>query len=73
MIAEMNLASNKRNAQFSTGPDDPTRTRLNALTHGILSKETLIVAGDGQEDPAAFEELSHSLREDLAPTGALED
>ncbi len=43
--------------------------RLNALKHGLLSKEAFIVG----EVPADFLALSEALRNSLAPEGALED
>ena len=67
------INANRRNAQSSTGPNDTSRTRLNAMKHGILSKEALVVVGDGYENQEVFEELSSSLRRDIAPVGALEE
>ena len=73
MESPRRLEANRTNAQLSNGPSDTSRTRLNALRHGVLSKETLIVVGDGQEDADAFEELGLTLPEDMAPVGALEE
>ena len=73
MISESKLEANQENARLSTGPHDATRTRLNSLKHGILSKVALITFGEGPEDLEAFQELSSSLRQDLAPAGALEE
>ncbi|MGQ9859402.1 MAG: hypothetical protein ACUVS3_12045 [Thermodesulfobacteriota bacterium] len=44
-------------------------TRLNALKHGLLSREVLLTG----EDVQALEELDQRLRLDLAPRGELED
>ncbi len=33
----MKIEANRRNAQKSTGPQDTSLTRLNALKHGILN------------------------------------
>jgi len=65
--------ANKSNAQFAKGPDDTSLTRLNALDHGILSKEVVILHGTGQESIDEFEALKSSLIRDLAPAGALEE
>ena len=61
--------ANKSNAQFAKGPDDTALTRLNALAHGILSKEVVIVHGKGQESIVEFEELKSAMVTDLAPAG----
>ena len=73
MISENKLEANRENAKSSTGPRDTSRTRLNSLKHGILSKVALITFGEGPEDLEAFQELSSSHRQDLAPAGALEE
>ena len=73
MASRQKLNANRANAQLSNGPRDTTITRLNALRHGILSREVLITGGEGQEDAEQFQELNTALREDLAPLGALED
>lgn len=70
------LAANRRNARKSTGPRTAAgkaRSRLNALKHGILASEAVIRAGEGAEEAVAFERLLEALREDLAPSGALEE
>jgi hypothetical protein len=69
-------AANRRNAQLSTRPrteEGKSRSRLNAVKHGILASAVLITAGEGAEDPAEFEELLSALRRDLAPVGRLEE
>ena len=43
------------------------------MKHGILSKEALVVVGDGYEDQEVFEDLSSALLRDIAPVGALEE
>ena len=67
------ISANRRNAQLSTGPNDTSRTRLNALKYGILSEALLIRAGDGAEDASEFRSFSDAMREDLAPEGAVEE
>ncbi len=69
-------AANRRNAQLSTGPRTEagkSRSRQNALKHGILASALLITAGEGAEDPAEFNELLGGLHRDLAPVGTLEE
>ena len=70
-MAETSLAkmeANRKNARKSTGPKDTSMTRLNAVQHGLLSKE-LVLKG---EDKKALRELGKRLRMDLAPQGELE-
>ena len=67
------IESNRQNAKLSTGPHDSSHSRLNAITHGILSRESLITVGEGREDGELFEQLSAELRDALAPVGALEE
>ena len=55
------------------GPIDTSKTRLNAWKHGILSKETFIAVGDGQENAGEFEEFSSALQDSLRPVGAIEE
>lgn len=69
-------AANRRNAQLSTGPrtkEGKSRSRQNAVKHGILSSALLILDGDGAEDRSEFDELLSALRRDLAPVGMLEE
>lgn len=68
-VSKKQLQANKRNARKSTGPKDTSLTRLNALKHGILSREVLL---DG-EDKQTLEELGRKLRQELAPQGELEN
>lgn len=58
-------AANRRNAQLSTGPrtkEGKSRSRQNAVKHGILSSALLILDGDGAEDRSEFDELLSALR-----------
>ena len=67
---------NRRNAQHSTGPRTAagkSRSRRNALKHGILSSVLLIRNGYSPEDGEAFEALLNDLVSDLAPVGTLEE
>lgn len=69
-------AANRRNAQLSTGPrteEGKSRSRRNALKHGVLASALLITKGEGAEEQAEFNELVCALYEDLAPVGVLEE
>jgi hypothetical protein len=75
-ISPKRLKANRRNAQLSTGPrteEGKSRSRRNALKHGVLAPVLLITEGEGAEDPAEFDELLVGLRGDLAPVGRLEE
>lgn len=74
-VSEAKLMANRRNAKKSTGPRTEagkTRSRLNALKHGILAGEAVIRAGEGAEEAEAFERLLDELESDLAPSGMLD-
>jgi hypothetical protein len=72
MTSEKKAQSNRRNALKSTGPRTPegkAAVRLNALKHGLLSRETLLPG----EDEEALRELGERLRDELQPVGELEN
>jgi hypothetical protein len=62
------MKANQRNAKKSTGPADTSKTRFNALRHGLCAR--LVVPG---EDPAEYEAFVERLRGDVAPSDALEE
>jgi len=68
MATKKQLLANRKNAKKSTGPKDTSLSRLNALKHGILSKEVLLK----NEKKKDLEELAKRLRQELAPQGELE-
>jgi dephospho-CoA kinase len=68
MVSQKQLIANRENAKKSTGPNDTSLTRLNALKHGILSEEVLL-KGEKKKD---LEELGRKLRQELTPQGELE-
>ena len=59
--------SNRLNAQNSTGPDDTTLTRFNAVKHGLLAKGITEL-----DDSDAYESLVQRLTLDCDPVGDLE-
>ena len=72
MSSAARLAANRANAQRSTGPrsvEGKARSSMNAVKHGLLSRQPLLA----DEDPAEYEELRDRLFEALAPDGAVED
>jgi hypothetical protein len=72
MTSDRKAEANRRNALKSTGPTTPegkAAVRLNALKHGLLSREVLLPG----EDEEALRELSERLRVELQPVGELED
>src|SRR3954447_8763064 len=69
--SEHRLAVNRRNAARSTGPRTPEGkavVALNALKHGLLSREAL-VKGESEAELVAF---GKRMRAQLAPGGELE-
>lgn len=72
MTSDRKAEANRRNALKSTGPKTPegkAAVRLNALKHGLLSREVLLSG----EDEDALRELAESLRAELQPIGELEN
>src|SRR3712207_1362234 len=72
MTSERKAEANRKNALKSTGPKTPEgkdAVRLNALKHGLLSRDTLLPG----EDEAALRELGERLRAELRPAGELEN
>ena len=71
MTSDKQADANRRNALKSTGPKTPEgkdAVRLNALRHGLLSKEDVLPG----EDEAALKVLSEQLLAELQPVGVLE-
>ncbi len=68
-VSRKQLKANQENAKKSTGPRDTSKTRLNALRHGLCAREVLI-PGENAVDLAAFAE---GVRNELRASGALED
>ena len=71
MTTEKKAASNRRNAQKSTGPRSAAGKTLvsrNALKHGLLSRH-LIAEGESQEE---FSDLLRLLLDEFRPVGLVE-
>jgi hypothetical protein len=70
------IAANRANAQKSTGPRTAAgrnASKMNALKHGILSRETVVRGRCLQEDEREFTALHQRLWDDLMPAGPLEE
>jgi hypothetical protein len=70
------IAANRRNAKKSTGPKTPQGravSKMNALKHGILSKEAVVRGRCIKEDDRELAALHQRLWEDLQPVGLLEE
>jgi hypothetical protein len=68
------IAANRRNALKSTGPrtsEGRGISRMNALKHGILSKEVLVRGGVLQESEEVLAALHQRFQETLQPEGRL--
>src|SRR5216684_4128408 len=75
-VSERKQTANRTNAQKSTGPKTRAgkeKSKMNAVKHGILCDQLIIMGGEGQEDLTAFEELLAGLRAHYQPVGPLED
>lgn len=69
--SEKQKIANKHNAQKSTGPkteQGKAIVKVNALKHGLLSKELLI----DEENKNELEHLGKALRKELKPENSLE-
>ena len=65
-VSERRIQANRKNALRSTGPKTARGKQLvarNATKHGILAREVVITAGDGEENLAEFQALVERLWE----------
>jgi hypothetical protein len=70
------LAANRRNAKKSTGPRTPQGravSKMNALKHGILSRQVLVRGHAFEEDETELESLHRRFWEELQPAGPVEE
>jgi len=75
-ITEKQLAANRRNAQKSTGPQTPegrTVSKMNAMKHGILSKQVLVDGRFYNERASELEALHQRFWEEYQPSGPVEE
>lgn len=74
-VSERRIQANRRNALRSTGPKTARGKRAvsrNAITHGVLAREVVITAGDGEESQEEFHAFVESVCEHYKPVGPVE-
>lgn len=75
-MTEKQLAANRRNALRSTGPRTAkglSISRMNAMKHGILSKQVLVKAQFYRESSAELTALHRRFHDEFLPSGPLEE
>ena len=68
MVSQRQLEANRANAKRSTGPKSASgkaRSRLNAVTHGLTSRQ-LVVGAEKPEDFDAFRDEASAIPEGAA-------
>jgi hypothetical protein len=76
MSSDKKIDANRRNAQQSTGPKTPegkANSRMNAVKHGVLARNTVASGPPLREDWAEFYGLLEGLRAHYDPVGPYED
>lgn len=75
MSTEKQVAANRENGKKGgvKTAGGKSIVKWNALAHGLLAREVVIDAGDGQESREEFDSLLADLREQLQPAGVLEE
>ena len=71
MSTDDQIAANQQNSQLSTGPQTPEGkevSKMNALKHGLLSKEVLL---EGESEELLID-FGKRIRDELKPIGELE-
>jgi hypothetical protein len=74
--SERRILANRKNALRSTGPKTERGKRAvsrNAIKHGLLAREVVITAGDGEENLEEFNALLERLWESYEPMGVVEE
>ncbi|MDP6085518.1 MAG: hypothetical protein QGF68_05615 [Nitrospinota bacterium] len=75
-VTASKLRANRQNALKSTGPktvNGKAVVRRNGLKHGILAREVVIPAGQGEESQGDFDDLLANLRGCYEPEGFMEE
>ncbi len=70
------IEANRRNAQNSSGPktaNGKAVSKMNALKHGILSKQVLVQGINGKESSRELMALQQRFWDDLQPVGPVEE
>lgn len=71
MVTDKQIQANQTNALSSTGPQTPEGkevSKMNALKHGLLSKQVLLE----NENESELLEFGRRIREDIRPIGEME-
>jgi len=73
-VSEKQLEANRENSLKGGVKTEEGKAivKYNALKHGLLSKEIIITAGEGAENPEEFNALTEDLMTQFAPVGAIE-
>jgi len=69
MTSKTKTLSNKENSQKSTGPNNTSKTRHNAIKHGVTSQMVVI---NGMESQEEFDELRIQIVSELQPATKIE-
>jgi hypothetical protein len=75
-VSERRIQANRRNALRSTGPKTARGKRAvsrNAIRHGLLAREVVITAGDGEEILEEFHAMVEGLSTYYEPVGVVEE
>jgi hypothetical protein len=75
-VSERKIQANRQNALRSTGPTTARgkhNVSRNAIKHGILAREVVITAGDGEESLKEFHDLIEKFCEQYEPIGVVEE
>jgi hypothetical protein len=75
-VSERRIQANRKNALRSTGPRTARGKRTvarNAIKHGLLAREVVITAGDGEENLEEFHTLLEGLWKHYEPVGVVEE
>lgn len=73
MVSDKQIRANRRNSKLSTGPNDTSKTRYNAVKHGITSKQVVVTKVDGIDAADRYDQTRAALREECSPHGPLEE
>ncbi|ODS33193.1 MAG: hypothetical protein SCARUB_01671 [Candidatus Scalindua rubra] len=68
MISHKQLTANRENAKHSTGPKDTSKTRFNALKHGLRANQ-IIIRGETENE---FNEFADEIRDNFCPRDGFE-
>lgn len=70
MTSDAKVLANRENALKSTGPNDSSLTRFNALKHGLTASRVVVTS---YESPTEYEALVEALRQDFQPQTSIEE